>query len=189
MPLFMTVLRLVVLGGFVFSAAVALTHWGVRTRRLAPFGPLPRLMRRLSDPVLEPLERRMVKSGHNPQEAPTWLFWLSLLGGLVVLGLAQWAVAEAATFMWAAQSGPGGLLRFAIETTYSVLVIALFIRVVSSWFGISPYSRWMRPVMALTNWLVEPIRRLLPPMGMFDLSPLVAYFALWLVKLLLLNVL
>ena len=183
------VLRLVVLGGFVFSAAVALTHWGVRSRRLEPFGTLPRLMRRLSDPLLAPLERRMVKSGHNPQEAPTWLFWLSLLGGLALLGLTQWVIAELATFYWALQSGPGGLLRFLVESAYSVMVIALFVRVVSSWFAISPYSRWMRPVMWLTNWLVDPIRRVLPPVGRFDFTPLVAYLVLWLVRALLLRAL
>jgi uncharacterized protein YggT (Ycf19 family) len=32
--------------------------------------------------------------------------------------------------------------------------------------------------MALTDWIVDPIRRILPPLGMIDLSPLVAYFAL-----------
>lgn len=185
----MTVLRLVVLGGFLCSAAVALTYWGVRTRRLEPFGTLPRLMRRLSDPVLRPLERRMVKSGHNPQEAPTWLFWLSLLGGLAVLGLAQWAIAEATAVAWAVQSGPRGTLVLVIESAFSILQIAILVRVVSSWFGISPYAKWMRPVMWLTNWLVEPIRRMLPPFGMLDFSPLVALLVLWLARTLLLSVL
>jgi YggT family protein len=46
----------------------------------------------------------------------------------------------------------------------------------------------MRPAYALTDWLVEPIRRVLPPVGMFDLSPLAAWFVLWAIKLLLLSV-
>ena len=41
-------------------------------------------------------------------------------------------------------------------------MIALFVRVIASWLGISPYARWMRPVMAATSWLVEPIRRFSP---------------------------
>ncbi|MEO8032108.1 MAG: YggT family protein [Gemmatimonadota bacterium] len=189
MPLLLTVLRGVVFGGFVFSATVALTDWAVRNRHLPPFGTVPLLMRRLSDPVLRPLQQRLVKSGHNPVEAPTWLFWLTLLIGLAVLGLAQWLITEVAEIGWALQGGPGGILRFVIEGVYSVLVIALFIRVVSTWFAVSPYSKWMRPVMRLTNWLVEPIRRLLPPMGMFDFSPLVAYAALYLANWLLLRLL
>lgn len=189
MPIFITVVRLAVLGGFLFSAAVALTHWGVRSRRLEPFGKLPRLMRRLSEPLLIPLERRMVKSGHNPSEAPTWLFWISLLGGLALLGLLQWLIGALVSLYYAAQSGPRGLLALAIEVTYAILVAALFIRVVSSWIGLSPYSRWMRPVMALTEWFLRPLRRILPPFGMFDLSPLVAYLLLMLAERLLLGML
>ena len=49
-------------------------------------------------------------------------------------------------------------------------MLALFVRVIASWLGISPYSAWMRPVMILTDWLIEPIRRILPPMGMIDFS-------------------
>jgi uncharacterized protein YggT (Ycf19 family) len=43
--------------------------------------------------------------------------------------------------------------------------------------------------MWLTNWLVEPIRRMLPPFGMLDFSPLVALLVLWLARTLLLSVL
>ena len=61
-------------------------------------------------------------------------------------------------------------------------MIALFVRVIASWFGISPYRPWMRPAMALTDWLIEPIRRILPPVGMIDFSPLVAWLVLRLVR-------
>ena len=40
----------------------------------------------------------------------------------------------------------------------------------------------MRIVHGLTDWLVDPIRRVVPPLGMFDISPLVAYFVLYLVE-------
>jgi YggT family protein len=90
---------------------------------------------------------------------------------------------------WAVQSGPRGTLVLVIESAFSILQIAILVRVVSSWFGISPYAKWMRPVMWLTNWLVEPIRRMLPPFGMLDFSPLVALLVLWLARTLLLSVL
>ena len=61
-------------------------------------------------------------------------------------------------------------------------MLALFVRVIASWLGISPYSAWMRPVMILTNWLIEPIRRILPPMGMIDFCPMVAWLLLWLAR-------
>ena len=81
------------------------------------------------------------------------------------------------------------MVLFLVESIYSVLMAALFIRVVSSWFGVSPYGKWMRPVMLLTNWLVDPIRKRLPPMGMFDFSPLVACGILFVARLLVLTVL
>jgi len=42
-------------------------------------------------------------------------------------------------------------------------------------------------VYALTDWLVEPIRRLLPPMGALDWSPLLAWLALWVLQRMLLS--
>jgi uncharacterized protein YggT (Ycf19 family) len=37
----------------------------------------------------------------------------------------------------------------------------------------------MRPFTVLTEWILEPLRRVLPPFGPLDLSPLVAYLLLW----------
>lgn len=179
MDLLFPVLRIVVFGAFVAASAVALTDWAVRNRHLPPFGGLPLFMRRVSSPLLKPLSARMVKSGHNPVDAPMWLFWIVLLGGLAVLGLAQWLIGEIAAISWAIQSGANGILAFAFETAYSLLTLALLIRVVGSWFGVSPYAKWMKPVMVLTNWIVEPIRKLLPPTGMIDFSPFVAYLLLY----------
>ena len=36
--------------------------------------------------------------------------------------------------------------------------------------------------MVLTDWIIEPIRRILPPFGMIDFSPLVAWLVLTLVR-------
>jgi YggT family protein len=157
---------------------VALTHWAVRSRRITPFGGWPRFVRRASDPVLQPLERRVVRSGGNPQDAPLWLVGIAIVGGLLLLSLVHWLVGFAVTLGVLAQSGPQAWARFLVSGLFSLLMIALFVRVISSWFGISPYRPWMRPVMILTDWIVDPIRRILPPFGMIDFSPLVAWLLL-----------
>ena len=36
--------------------------------------------------------------------------------------------------------------------------------------------------MLLTNWIIDPIRRILPPLGLIDFSPLVAWLLLTLVR-------
>ena len=42
----------------------------------------------------------------------------------------------------------------------------------------SLWSKWLRWTVVVTEPLLAPIRRVLPPMGMFDLSPMVLTFGL-----------
>src|SRR5207244_705899 len=75
-----------------------------------------------------------------------------------------------------------------IRLVYKVIVIALFVRVFASWFGFHRYTKWLRPAYFLTDWLVEPIRRVLPPMGAFDWSPLAAWLVLVVLQKILLTI-
>ena len=56
-------------------------------------------------------------------------------------------------------------------------------RIIASWFGLFRYSKWLRPAYVLTDWIVEPLRRIVPPLGAMDVTPLVAWFALWLMRM------
>ena len=78
------VARSVALGIVALSGVVWLTHWGVRQRRIGPFTPWSKTVRHLSDPVLRPLEKQLVRRGANPQDASLWLLGLSVLVGLVL---------------------------------------------------------------------------------------------------------
>jgi YggT family protein len=167
---------------FGYAAVVAATHWAVRSRRLSPFGAWPRMVRRISEPVLPPLERRIVRSGGNPQDAPLWLLGISVLGGLVLITLVRWLIGMAYEVSALAYAEPRVWLIEIVSWTFRILMVALLIRVIGSWFGVSPYSRWMRPFVLLTDWLLVPLRRVLPPFGPLDLSPMVAYFLLWIAQ-------
>jgi YggT family protein len=177
----LTVRALVVLA-LVYASVVALTHWAVKSRRINPFGAWPRLVRRLSDPVLLPLERRVIRAGGSPQDAPLWLVGLVIGGGLLLLSLTHWLVGMAASMSMLAGGGPRAWIRVLVSAAFTVLMTAILIRVIASWLGIGPYNRWMRPVIALTSWLIDPIRRVLPPFGMFDFSPMVAWLVLYVVR-------
>jgi hypothetical protein len=39
---------------------------------------------------------------------------------------------------------------------------ALIVRVLSTWLPVSPYSKWIRWSYVLTDWLINPLRRLIP---------------------------
>lgn len=181
-PLLFETARVLVATACAGAAIVGLTHWAVRSHKLDPFGAFPRAVRRLSDPVIRPLERRIVRSGGNPVNAPWWLFWIVVIVGLLLLSLLGWIVDSIISLSYAAQSGPRGMLRFVVDGAFGLLMACILIRVIGSWFGISSYNRWMRPFVWATEWLLEPLRRTLPPFGAFDISPMVAWLLLMLVR-------
>lgn len=158
------------------SAAIAVGSWAVRTRRLNPFGQAGRLVRRMSDPVLEPVETWLLRRGGNPQHAGWWLVGITVGGGLLVLVAADWLASMLFVTSRAAEGGVRGILQLVIYYGSQLVLLALIVRVVGSWFGIGPLTRWMRPAYTLTDWIVEPLRRVVPPIGVFDITPLVAWF-------------
>jgi len=60
--------------------------------------------------------------------------------------------------------------------------LALLVRVISSWLPISPYSRWIRWSYVLTEWMIAPLRRIIPLIGAIDITPIVAWFLLNIVQ-------
>ncbi len=184
----LTPVRYVIFTLFAVSLLTALASWLVRTRRVSPFGPLGRTLRAASDPLIRPFETRLLRLGGNPVHAGWWLVVAAAVAGVLLLSLLEWAIR---TSHWAATAlagGPRDVVAFLIVTAYHVLFVALMVRVIASWFGVFRHSRWMRPVYRLTDWLVEPIRRLLPAVGTIDFSPLVAWLVLWVLKQILLSV-
>jgi uncharacterized protein YggT (Ycf19 family) len=62
---------------------------------------------------------------------------------------------------------------------------AIIVRVIGSWLGAGRHTKWMRPAFLLTDWIIQPIARRLPNLGMIDLSPFAAYLVLMLIRALL----
>jgi YggT family protein len=176
------VARSLALGVVVLAGAVALTHWAVRRRALQPFGGWPRLVRNLSDPLLRPIERRLTRSGGNPQDATYWLFGLAVVAGLLLITVVRWVFGFVQSLIALGDARPGVWLAVLVGWAFTIVTAALFIRVIGSWFGATQHTRWMRPFIWLTDWLIVPIRRFLPPTGIIDWSPLVAYLVLLLLR-------
>ena len=55
-----------------------------------------------------------------------------------------------------------------------MLTGAIFIRVLLSWFPIDPRNPLVTILYDVTEPILEPLRRVIPRLGMIDLSPLVA---------------
>ncbi len=174
--------RAVALGVAAVAATIAATHWAIRQKYLSPFGPWPRTVRSLADPFLRPLERRIARRGGNPQDASLWLVGITVVLGLLLVNGVRWGFDLAYAVGSLADASPRTWARVVVGWIFSLLILALFVRFISGWLGISPYARWMRPVVIATDWLVIPIRRIVPPVGLFDLSPVVAYLVLVLLQ-------
>ena len=163
-------------------ALVALIDWLVRTRRLNPFNPIARFFRRVVDPAIAPVERRVVRAGGMPHAAPWWTLVAVVLGGIVLLAALRFIHTQILIASTLAEAGPRGVLILLVRWTFAILQIAIFARVVSSWLRVSPYAWWVRWSFTLTEPILKPLRAVIPPLGMIDITPIIAYFALSLLE-------
>jgi YggT family protein len=157
-------------------AVFCLIDWMVRTRRVNVFGTLARFTRSKIDPILEPIERRVVRAGGNPASAPLWALAAVVIGGILLISVLDFIRAEILGLSLAAQLGPRGYLRLLVAYTFDFLRVALMVRVVSSWLPVSPYSGWIRWSYAVSEPMLKPLRQIIPAMGPIDITPIIAYF-------------
>jgi len=71
-------------------------------------------------------------------------------------------------------------------TTYTFMLLT---RVIGSWFPRFAQSRFMRFIAFYTDPYLNVFRKIIPPLGMLDISPMVAFFALQLIQGILFSVL
>ena len=78
-----------------------------------------------------------------------------------------------------------GFLVDIVNTIATVLWIALLGRVILSWINVTPSSPFY-PIATIlyqiTEPILAPIRRVLPRMGMLDLSPMVALILIMVIQ-------
>ena len=62
-----------------------------------------------------------------------------------------------------------------------VLIVAIFIRVLLSWIpmGSSQFNPLVAIVYQITEPILAPLRRIIPRLGIFDLTPTIALFILF----------
>lgn len=158
-------------------AIVCALDWMVRTRRFSPFSGISRFMRRVVDPMLAPVEQRVLRSGGNPSSAPLWALAGVVVAGIILLSLLQFLGGQLYALMRAMEGGPRATLVFVVAAAFAILQLAIMARVIASWIpSLSPYSRWVRWAFVLSEPILAPLRRVIPPLGMVDITPIAAYF-------------
>lgn len=72
-----------------------------------------------------------------------------------------------------------------VNVFISVYILLIFAYIITSWIRL-PYSLWLNRIQRFLYDVCEPylriFRRILPPLGPLDLSPIIGIFALFLIN-------
>ena len=151
-------LRVILFYMGVFVALLCAIDWVVRTRRISPFNKVARFFRANIDPLLAPIERVIVRAGGVPSSAAWWGLVAFVVAAILLITLLQF-IGDILFQMVSMGQHPQDAWRVIVSWVISLLSLALFVRVLSSWFPVSPRSRWIRWSYVMTDWMVLPLQR------------------------------
>lgn len=72
----------------------------------------------------------------------------------------------------------GNTIIRAVEVAFYVYSTILIIRILLSWIRHNPYQPVIRFIYEVTDPYLRLFRRIIPPYGQIDFSPLIAFFVL-----------
>ena len=147
---------------------------------LNPFSWSALTIRRLTEPFISPTRRTLARYGVDQKYAPLVTVLLTILLGWFALTLVHGIANTIAGLLYGLTSGGVvaliGYMLYGLVTIYIMLV---FIRIIVSYTSLGYGNRVMRFLINVTEPLLGPLRRMVPRVGMFDISPLVAFIILW----------
>jgi len=142
------------------------------------YNPISQFVVKATAPPLRPL-RRLIPGFRGVDLASLALAWLlksvELMLVLLLLGA---GASPIAAFLWAIPELVGLLIN--------IFLFAVLIQVILSWISPGSYNPAASLLYHLTEPLLGPARRLLPPISGLDLSPMLVLIGLTLLKMLLL---
>ena len=143
-------------------------------------------IKRSTDPVILPVRRVLIAMRVDPVAAPVIAVVIFILVAFFVLQVTSGFLNTIAGVLFALTMGGSnaslaivGYLIYALIGLYELMIFA---RIIGIWFSTSYSNRAMRFLTRTTEPLLGPVRRLVPHVGMFDISPIVAFLILWLLQ-------
>jgi YggT family protein len=76
----------------------------------------------------------------------------------------------------------GAFLIQTIDLIFTFLYLAIMARIILSWFRVDPYHPVSVFLFRITEPILAPFRNIIPPIGMMDISPIVAIIVLGIVQ-------
>ena len=148
-----------------------------------PFTWYARNVRRATDPVIMPVRRMLMAFRLDPKVAPFILIILIIVVGYLIVQIAGTLLNTIAGIVYALTArklgAPVGIAGYLLFGFLGLYTLAIFVRIVLTWFGTSYANALMRFLILVTEPLLAPLRRSLPTVGMFDVSPIVAFLIVW----------
>jgi YggT family protein len=145
---------------------------------LNPFGWLSRTVRSLTDPLINPVRRRLASFGIDPKFAPLVSILVAIVLGYFTLEIVGTVLFTISGLLLSIKVGAvlaiAGFVLYGLLAVYSLLI---FMRIVISW-GASQRNRLLVILRRLTDPILVPFQRIIPPLGMFDISPIVVLIIL-----------
>jgi YggT family protein len=169
--------------GISVIAVLVLLRFIANQLDLNPFGWSSITIRRLTDPVIAPVRRTLVRLGVDPKYAPLVAILAAVLLGWFALQLLSAIANTSAGVMLSLRAyalvATIGYVLYGLLGLYSLMI---FVRIIFSWVTVSYSNRLMRFLVQTTEPLLGPLRRYVPTVGMFDISPIVAFVVIWILQ-------
>jgi len=141
------------------------------------YNPISQFVVKVTTPVLRPL-RRVIPGYAGLDLSSLVLAWLLKAAELailaLILGLGRNLLGALA---WA--------LPALVGLVINIILFAILVRVILSWVNPDPYHPAYSLLNSLTDPILKPAQRLLPPIGGLDLSPMLVMIGLVLLEMLL----
>ncbi|HKS29141.1 MAG TPA: YggT family protein [Pyrinomonadaceae bacterium] len=168
--------------GIIAVIALMLVRLLVTYADMNPFSRTFINIRALSDPLINPVRRSLARMGVDPKYSPLIVILVAIVLGYFTVQLTTEVLGTLAGITGSIQRGSFisvvGYLLYGLLAVYTLLI---FMRIVFSW-GASSVNRVMRFLIRVTEPVLGPFRRIIPPLGMFDISPIVVLLLLRLLQ-------
>lgn len=142
------------------------------------YNPLSQFIVKVTTPVLRPL-RRFIPGLGGLDFASIVLMWaLKTIELSLIIFITSGMLNPIGPMLWA--------IPQLVDLAINVFLFAILIQVIISWVNPGTYNPILGVINSLTDPLMRPARRLLPPISGLDLSPMLVMMGLYLLKMLLL---
>ena len=74
------------------------------------------------------------------------------------------------------------LLADFVDLFFTLLNLAILARVLLSWVRVNPYHPAVELLYQIIEPILAPLRRVIPPVGMMDISPIIAMLLLQIIQ-------